>query len=152
MMLRWTSATFRAACAALLPLLAGGCPVGGDLLDVILGGNGGAPNEPAPPQAPTAKVNTPPVVDAGGDQSVRAGELVVLNAARTRDADGDPMMFIWQQIDGDARVELENPFASIALFDAPVEVGAPTVLTFRVTVIDGTVAVTQDVRVEVRPP
>ena len=40
-------------------------------------------------------VNTPPVADAGLDQSVLTGDTVILDGSGSSDADGDPLMFSW---------------------------------------------------------
>jgi hypothetical protein len=59
-------------------------------------------------------------------------------------------LFIWQQIDGEPTVELENGFSSLPRFDAP-QVAVQTVLTFRLIVVDGTWAATDEVCVTVQP-
>ena len=100
--------------------------------------------------ATTTALNTPPTIDAGGDIAVSAGNDVFLDGTATFDADGDRMLFWWLQTAGEPRVELSNGFASVANFRAP-QVNTTTTLTFRLTVIDGTVAVTQDVDVVVQP-
>lgn len=107
------------------------------------------PPAPDPIAVAESLENTPPVVDAGGDLTANAGDFVVLDGAATRDPDGDRMLFWWLQTAG-TKVELQNGFSSIASFDAPDTTEIIT-LTFQLTVIDGSVAVTQEVDVVVRP-
>lgn len=94
--------------------------------------------------------NTPPVADGGGNQSAKAGQLVVLNGNNSVDADGDALSFIWQQIDGPAQIELEGIFGAIARFEAPPTSNAAN-YTFRLIVIDGKSIATDDVVVTVTP-
>lgn len=124
----------------------GGCPQGqlAGLFFVDI-------DPPAPDAIAVAEslANTPPVVDAGGDLTANAGDTVMLDGTATQDPDGDRMLFWWLQTGG-TTVELLNGFSSIASFAAPDTTETVT-LTFRLTVIDGLVAVTQDVDVVVRP-
>lgn len=94
--------------------------------------------------------NSAPVPDAGIDQAVVAGDLVVLNGTQSKDEDGDQLMFIWQQVEGDAAVELDQPYASISRFEAP-EVTEETVLKFRLITVDGFAATVDEVDVTVSP-
>jgi thermitase len=45
-------------------------------------------------------VNTAPVASAGPDQTVQRNQKIVLDASRSRDADGDAITFQWTQISG----------------------------------------------------
>lgn len=94
--------------------------------------------------------NTPPVADGGGNQSAKAGQLVVLNGNNSVDADGDALSFIWQQLDGPVQIELEGMFGAIARFEAPATSNAMQ-LTFRLIVIDGKSIATDDVVVTITP-
>ncbi|HUU97166.1 MAG TPA: PKD domain-containing protein [Phycisphaerae bacterium] len=98
----------------------------------------------------TADQNQRPVADAGQDQTATAGTTVRLDGTGSADADGDQLLFIWQQIDGEPDAELEGVFSSRPRFNAP-QVSVETVLTFRLTVVDGTWAAADEVRVTVRP-
>jgi len=127
----------------LLALLLGGC-----LAPAPQPADGAAPTDGSP--AGTATQNQRPVADAGQDQTVTAGITVRLDGTGSVDADGDQLLFVWQQIDGKPDPELEGPFSSRPRFDAP-QVAVQTVLTFRLTVVDGMWAAADEVRVTVRP-
>jgi beta-lactam-binding protein with PASTA domain len=45
-----------------------------------------------------AAANTPPVANAGPDQTVRTGALVTLNSTGSTDADGDPLTYSWTMV------------------------------------------------------
>lgn len=116
------------------------------LADLLLGESATAANT----NSSAVKPNTDPLPAAGNDQTAKPGELVILNGARSSDADANRLSFIWTQTDGPT-VDLQAPFSSIASFNAPQNITAPTALTFRLTVIDGTVARTDDVSVTIAP-
>lgn len=124
-----------------------GCTEGFVLSSVL-----GIDVDPAPirPREATTFTNAAPVVLAGDDQTVGAGEEVILNGTRTADADADHLMFTWSQISG-TPVELQAAGSSIASFEAPSGISQAITLTFRLTVQDGTVARTDDVSVTVVP-
>lgn len=87
--------------------------------------------------APPASANQAPVVLANvQQQAARAGESVLLDAGQSSDADGDPLIFQWQQEPGGPQIALRNADAAQARFTAPL-VAAPVTLQFRVTVSDG---------------
>lgn len=79
----------------------------------------------------TIPANTAPVADAGTDQTVDEGEMVVLDGSGSTDPDGDSISYMWTQTAG-ASVTLSDPTAASPDFTAPQE-GA---LTFRLTVTD----------------
>jgi hypothetical protein len=58
--------------------------------------------------------NTPPVADAGTDQSVQVGDTVALDGSGSSDADGDPLTFLWESISAPAgsTAALTNPTTS----------------------------------------
>ena len=93
--------------------------------------------------------NRPPVVDAGADQSVAAGMMVILSGTAS-DADGTLASHAWTQTGG-TTVSLSGADTAMAAFTTP-DVTADVTLTFRLTVRDDAGAQTSDeVRVTVRP-
>ena len=139
---RWTVGTIS---FALLTAM-GGCPAPADGDSAAT--DDGAGSDIAGSQA--AK-NRAPIPDAGVDQVVSPGDLVVLNGTRTKDEDGDQLLFIWQQVEGDAMVEIAGTFSSIARIDAP-DVPAETPLKFRLIAVDGSYAAVDEVVVTISPP
>jgi hypothetical protein len=75
--------------------------------------------------------NSPPVADAGPNQSLPGAATVTLNGSRSYDPDGDPITFQWEREAGPA-VSLANPTSQITTFAAT----AGQVYTFRLTVRD----------------
>jgi hypothetical protein len=96
--------------------------------------------------------NTAPSASAGPDQAAAAGATVTLDGSASSDAeDGTALTYAWTQDDGPA-VTLNNAGGAIASFSA-LEVGATTLLTFRLTVTDGAGAMATDTSVvTVLPP
>ncbi|NTX13749.1 tandem-95 repeat protein [Myxococcus sp. CA056] len=95
---------------------------------------------------PAAIPNRSPVVTAS---AVTADERSTVSlVSQASDPDGDTLTYAWTQLTG-ATVELQNADAATATFDAG-NVDDDAVLTFRVTVSDGTFDATQDVTVTVR--
>ena len=81
-------------------------------------------------------VNTAPTADAGADQTVVELDVVTLDGSASADLDGDALTFAWLQTAGPS-VALNDATAEQPTFDAP-DVSAPTVLTYQLTVDDGT--------------
>ncbi len=79
--------------------------------------------------------NHTPQADAGPDQSVDLSSLVTLDASASSDPDPDTLTFEWQQIGG-TWVTLSSTTAVSPTFTAP---GSADVLTFAVTVSDGSI-------------
>ncbi|MCL1078316.1 hypothetical protein D5R81_10340 [Parashewanella spongiae] len=77
------------------------------------------------------RANTAPVVSAGDDRSVNAGETVSLTASAT-DAEGDALAYQWRQVNGET-VELAQSNSATTSFVAPQ---TSSELTFEVTVTD----------------
>jgi serine protease len=77
--------------------------------------------------------NTAPVANAGVDQTAIAGDTVTLSGAGT-DADGDPLIYAWRQINGPP-ISLTNANTPNATFIAP-QVTAVTDVTVELTVTD----------------
>ncbi|XOV78966.1 MAG: glycosyl hydrolase family 18 protein [Aestuariibacter sp.] len=91
--------------------------------------------------------NTPPVANAGSDQQVASGAAVTLNASASSDADGDTLIFSWQQISGTA-VTLNNANSAQSSFTAPT-LNSNEDLIFEVLVDDGTDSDTDTVTITV---
>ena len=92
--------------------------------------------------------NQPPVADAGSDQSVGAGVMVLL-LGMASDPDGTIASHAWTQTGG-TPVSLTGADAATAVFVAP-ELLAEEALTFRLTVTDdGGAQASDEVRVTVR--
>ena len=77
----------------------------------------------------TITVAAPPTADAGTNQNVVAGDLVVLDASASS---GNALSYQWAQIDG-STVSLTNDNTNSAQFTAPTQGGN---LTFELTVTD----------------
>ncbi|QOJ15430.1 MAG: hypothetical protein HRU75_12630 [Planctomycetia bacterium] len=129
-------------------LAAGGCPA--DLL-TNPDADGGENQSGSDTAGVQASKNRAPVAAAGADRTVAAGELVVLNGTGTKDEDGDALIFIWQQIEGDAKADLVGIYSSIARFVAP-DVSVDTELTFRLIAVDGAAVSTDDVIITIAAP
>lgn len=94
-------------------------------------------------------LNSPPIADAGNDMTVTVGQLVVLDGSQSADDDGDPLTFIWEQMDG-TLVELESAGSvDSAAFTAPNAPGDR--LLFRLVVSDAEEASDDTVEVLVEP-
>jgi len=89
---------------------------------------------------------SPPVANAGPDQTVKEGDVVQLTGAGS-DPDGDALTFSWTQVSG-PQVVLSTPNSMNASFVAP-HVDGSEVLVFRLTVSDGTFSVHDDVSITV---
>jgi hypothetical protein len=94
-------------------------------------------------------LNTPPVANAGTDQTVDEQSTVTLDGTGSSDADGDTLSYAWTQTAGPT-VTLSDPTAAQPTFTAP-DVSAATVLTFELTVDDGTDTDSDLVDVTVQP-
>ena len=73
-----------------------------------------------------------PVADAGADQTVQAGEIVVIDGSGSYDTDGSIIAYEWTQVDGPA-VSLSDENSATTTFTAPEQTST---LTFRLTVFD----------------
>ena len=90
---------------------------------------------------PVPPVNQPPIADAGPDQTVDAGSVVMLIGSGS-DSDGSIASVQWNQAEG-ASVSLSVQDQLLSSFLAP-EVGAATTLSFRLTVTDDDGATASD--------
>lgn len=128
---------------SLIALTVAGCPAPGS--------DGSSDNSNANDNSDSeVEVNSAPVASAGDDQTATSGNLVVLNAGATADANGDRLQYLWGQIGGQPTVVLQDGFSSAPRFFVPT-VTATTVLTFRLTVGDGQAISFDDVLVTINP-
>ena len=84
------------------------------------------------PLSVTPFINTPPVANAGPNQSVFVAALVQLDGTGSTDPEGQPLTYDWQQTGGPA-VTLSDPESGTPTFTAP---NLPATLTFDLTVTD----------------
>jgi len=82
----------------------------------------------------SADTNTPPVVDAGSDQTVDEGETVTLDGLGSSDSDGEIVACEWRQTSG-LSVTLSDPAALETTFLAPL-VEEAMEMVFELTVTD----------------
>jgi len=87
--------------------------------------------------------NSPPVADAGPDQTVQEASPVTLDGSGSFDSDGTIASYRWRQISGVA-VTLSDVSAVRPAFTAPASGSADEVLTFELTVTDDTAQVSTD--------
>jgi len=98
-------------------------------------------------RAPPA--NLAPVANAGPDQTVKSGEVVLLDGSASSDPEGRPLMYAWSQVSGPA-VTLAGATGPVAGFAAP-QVKEPTDLVFQLTVNDGSLGSSDTATVTVEP-
>ena len=91
-------------------------------------------------------LNSPPVADAGSDQTALEGQTVMLNGTAT-DADGDSLTYLWSH-NSSLAIQLANSTSPSTTFAAPA-VDADTEITFTLTVNDGLTDSTDTVLVTV---
>ena len=91
-------------------------------------------------------LNSPPVADAGQDQTVQEGRTVTLNGAAT-DPDGDDLTYAWSH-DSTMEITFDTSLPA-ATFAAP-PVDTDTTVTFTLTVTDGSATSTDAVLVTVK--
>ena len=81
--------------------------------------------------------NSPPVADAGSDQTVFVTELVALDGSGSSDVDGDPLIYFWSftSLPAGSAASLSNPDPARPTFVADM----PGTYVAQLTVNDGTV-------------
>ena len=89
-----------------------------------------------------AALNSPPVVDAGSDQTVTGGSTVTLGGSAT-DADNDPLTYQWTQTSGPS-VTLSGATTLTPSFTAPPRAAPQQTLTFSLVANDGSANSTPD--------
>jgi hypothetical protein len=81
--------------------------------------------------------NDPPVAEAGPNQNVNEGILVILNGSNSYDPDlGDSITYQWEQTGGSPTVTLTGANTAQASFTAPNVDSGGASLTFKLTVSD----------------
>lgn len=83
----------------------------------------------------TPPANTPPVANAGANQTVTSGATVTLTGSGSSDPDGTISTYLWAQTGGSPSVTLSSTSAVSPTFRAP-SVSARSTLTFTLTVTD----------------
>lgn len=84
-------------------------------------------------------VNSPPVADAGANQTVTEGDLVTLDGSASYDPEAEPLIFVWTQVGGFETIVLADSASAQPTFIAP----APRIpfnsgdLKFKLIVSDG---------------
>ena len=79
--------------------------------------------------------NTPPVAEAGPDQTVDEGAPVILAGTGSSDPDDGIESYLWEQMDG-PQVSISNSDSAQASFTAPQTGSQAATLTFLLTVTD----------------
>jgi hypothetical protein len=79
--------------------------------------------------------NTPPVADAGPDQSVSAGDVVTLDGSLSHDVDDGIATLQWLQKTG-VPVTFSDPVILQPTFVTPADVLEPVILSFELIVTD----------------
>jgi hypothetical protein len=97
---------------------------------VACGGGGGGGSSSG-----GGNTNTPPVANAGANQTVNSGATVTLNGGASSDANGTIASYAWTQTAGTPAVTLANPATVTPSFSAPT-VAAATAFTFSLVVTD----------------
>ena len=81
--------------------------------------------------------NSPPVADAGPNQSVDEGVTVTLDASNSDDSDNGIVSYLWEQVPVPGTVAISDPTAMTPTFSTPNVGPGGAALTFRLTVSDG---------------
>ncbi len=99
----------------------------------------------------TDSPNSPPSVDAGGDQTVEEGDTVTLSGS-AMDSDGDSITYTWSQTSpASPLITFANASEPSTTFEAPPVTG-DTTFTIMLTADDGTQPATDTLNVTVKEP
>lgn len=96
----------------------------------------------------TDGTNSPPIANAGPDQSVGINTLVTLDGTGSNDPEGATLTFSWVQTSGTS-VTLSDSTAASPTFTSP---GSATTLVFQLTVSDGIKTASDTVTITVSQP
>jgi hypothetical protein len=118
------------------PLLDLGGATGGATLTFQLTVSDGKLTSTSTVDVRVSNVNHPPMADAGKDQTVFPGALVMLEGSDSADTDGDALEYAWEQTGGPA-VVLSSSSNRRPTFTAPSAAPGGTALKFKLTVSDG---------------
>jgi Tol biopolymer transport system component/flagellar hook assembly protein FlgD len=80
-------------------------------------------------------MNDKPVADAGSDQSVNVGTIVLLNSTNSSDIEDNILTYHWRQLSGN-EAELTSPDSTQCSFEAPDICPGQDTLTFQLIVAD----------------
>lgn len=95
----------------------------------------------APDEVVVTTANTAPIASAGPDQVAGGGDVVVLDGSGSRDPDGDPLTYRWEQIEGPAA-----PISDPAGVSPTARLGGGrATYRFRLTVSDGAAQASDEV-------
>jgi hypothetical protein len=78
---------------------------------------------PIIPQNNTAlggEANQNPVSDAGSEQTVNENQIVHLDGSKSNDPDSDKLSYVWKQIDGGIKINIDDSDTVTSSFEAPV--------------------------------
>lgn len=78
---------------------------------------------------------SPPIADAGADQTVKDNSVVTLDGTKSKDVYGNITSYAWVQLAGGADVKLSNAYSSIAKLKIP-NLKEDMLLKFKLTVVD----------------
>lgn len=127
------------------------CLIGASVLAACGGGSGSSSSTPTPsappPSAPTT--SAPVAVASTATSTVSEGGQFSVTAANSSDPDGDAISFSWTQTAGPNALSGTVGATTLTL-NAPI-VTLDTVLTFELTVSDGTNSDTDTVSVTIQP-
>jgi len=126
-----------AAPAFTAPLIPGGFG-GSAVLTFQLAVSDNALSDTKPVMVTVEQVNHPPTADAGTDQTMNEGSLVLLNGGG-RDPDGDSLYYYWTQISGPP-VTLSSSQSATPSFTTPAVGPGGATLVFQHVVDDGLLA------------